>query len=289
MKSISLNIRIKIPAIYNKHPFTDIPVTEAYFDARGTESHTKFLESYKLLPFLKRIQNLSERFGERFKLGVSISGISIKLLRKNAPNTLRILNSLVEKGTIEFLAEPWSNSILPYYQEKELIHQTNLHRKSIQAEFGQTPTVFMADTAVNAPLFSEFIPSTGCKTALTSSNHFVNKSDQKDNEDSIRTGRADFLINHQLSNKLQLFVSDSYRETGSGIVAPFVRYLRKYVSLVKPLVLVFDPLAENIKTYDKWESFITLLLDKTGTSFYSLSDLEEVANYFYIMNDYSDT
>lgn len=288
MKSISLCIRLKIPVIYHKHPFTEIPVTEEYSDSRGTENHTKHVVTHKLLPFLSAVQNLSTRFGEQFKLAFSIPGSSVKLLQKHAPGALKEIKTLSDNGVIDFLAEPWSDSILPYFSEKELNHQTGLHKKCIIDNFGKTPTVFMAGSAVNSDIFAGFNPFPGCKTALTCSNHLNKKGKRIAANDTIQPGRAEFLINYSLSNKLQHIVSDNYSETGPVIVAPFIRYLRKHVSLVKPLILVFDPLALDISSYSKWETAITWLLKKTGSSFYSLTDLEEVAHYFYIMNDYSD-
>src|SRR5690554_295761 len=137
MKSISLCIKINIPVIYHNHPFSETSITHEYFDFKRTEIHTKELVRHKLTPFLASLKILSKQFGNRFNLGLSISGTSIRLLQKYAPFLIDEIKFLSENGTIEFFAEPWSNSILPALNEKELVHQTELHTKILQEVFGQ--------------------------------------------------------------------------------------------------------------------------------------------------------
>lgn len=285
MKLISLCTKIHIPVIYYKHPFSEIKLADQFFDERQTQKHVKELAAHKLLPFLKSADNLSQQFGNRFKLAVSVSGISLKLLGKHAPSVLNQIKLLVKKGTIEFLAEPWSNSVLPYFIQKDLVLQTELHRRTIEATFGQLPTVFIADLPLHAGVISEFEPFPGCQTILTCSNH---QNKHLRNEKPLRVKKTQFLINHALSQKLQQVSSDYFINTEANPIVPFKRYLRKHATLVKPLILAFDPLAKNISSYTKWEENIAQLLNITQGSFYSLSDLEEISNYFSIENDYSD-
>ncbi len=285
MKLISLCTKIQIPVIYHKHPFSEITITDKFFNDRQTQSYVKELAAHKLLPFLKTVYKLSELYGSRYKMAVSLSGISIKLLGKYVPFVLDEMKRLADNGTIEFLAEPWSNTVLSYFNQKELTQQTELHRRTIEATFGQLPTVFMADLPLNAENFSEFMPFPKCSTVLTCSNH-LNK--YRGYEKTSNTKKTQFLINYTLSQKLQQISSNSYQSVDLNHITPFNRYLRKHTSLVKPLVLVFDPLAKNISSFNKWEETIAQLLNKTQSSFYSLSDLEEISNYFSIENNYSE-
>lgn len=285
MKSITLCTKIHIPVIYYKHPFPQIKITEKFIDEKQTRSHVEFLAENRLLPFLKSAENLLAQFGNRFKLAMSISGVSIKLLEKHVPQALDEIRLLSNKGAIEFLAEPWSNSILPWFLQNELTLQTNLHRRTIKATFGQLPRIFIADFPLNTENFYELEPFTECQTSFTCSNHLRKN---RSNEVSSPKKMSHFLINYSLSQNLQHIASGKAKSTYSNSVTPFLRYLRKYTSLVRPLILVFDPLANNISTFSNWEATIALLLKKTKGSFYSLSDLEEIANYFSIDNNYSD-
>ncbi len=288
MKSVSLCIKIHLPVIYHTHPFSELKTNDEIYDSRATESYLKKLMEAKLLPFLNSIQNLFNYFGNRFKLALSLSGVSIQLLEKYAPYVLDEILVLSEEGIIDFLLEPWSNSILPYFIEKELILQTDTHRKTIQSVFKQSPSVFLAYSALNSGTFGQFNPHPKCKTTFTCSNQLAGNKKAQVNGSSSIDNKAQFLINHQLSERLQELASISSNENVSYLVTSFIRYIRKHVSLVKPLILIFDPLAQNISGFSKWEKTIALLLNKTRSSFYSLSDLEEVAKYFSIENNYSN-
>lgn len=285
MKLISLCTKIHIPVIYHKHPFSELNITDQFFDERQTRRHVLEVSEHKLLPFLKSAHKLSERYGSSFKMAVSLSGITIMLLGKYVPSTLDEIRLLVKNGTIQFLAEPWSNSILSYFIQKDLIQQTELQRRTIEGTFGQLPTVSMEDLPLNAGIFSEFKPIPNCNTVFTCSNH-LNRYLR--NNKTSNTKKVQFLINHTLSQKLQQLSSDGLQSVDSNQIVPFNRYLRKHASLVKPLILVFDPLAKNISSFKKWEEIISQLLNKTQCSFHSLSDLEEISNYFSIENDYSE-
>ncbi|HZH72481.1 MAG TPA: hypothetical protein VFD91_08320 [Mariniphaga sp.] len=288
MKSLALFISIHIPVIYHKHPFSEIAITEEYIDTKRTEEHTKNLVKNKLAPFLNTVHDLWKQFGESFKLGFSISGISIRLLQKYTPEIINKIKFLADRGAIEFFAEPWSHSVLSLIVEKELVQQTELHREIINKLFNQTPTAFLATTTLNAKLYNQFEPFPGCKTIFTYSNHISQYGNQSKVPDIKTVVKSEFLINYFLSSKLQYIVSDQSLIEGQALVAPFKRYIRKYVSLVKPLILLLDPLAVNISSYKKLKDTISRLLNNTGNSFYSVSDLEEVAKYFSIENDYSE-
>lgn len=285
MKSVALCIQIHIPVVYHKHPFSRLKTTDKFLNEKLTRSHVQLLAEDKLLPFLHSVGNLMSHMGDRFRFIMSISGSSLRLLEKYAPHIIDEIRILSESGTAEFVAEPWSNSILPWFIHNELKLQTNLHRNTIKAIFGKLPRVFMADLPLNASNYKEFNPFPECQLTLTCSNHLRKTT----GDDATLIGKkSQFLIHHTLSQKLQQLASDNYKTAASKPITPFLRYLRKHSSLVRPLIVVFNPLAENISSFNKWEQTIELLLEKTKSSFYSLSDLEETATYFSIDNNYSE-
>ena len=285
MKLISLCAKLHIPVIYSKHAFPETGITDRYIDEKQTMVHVQYLAEKKIKPFLGSACNLLELFGKRFNLALSISGTSVTLLERYAPTVIDKIKSLAKKGTVEFMSQPWSNSILPYFVQNDMKHQTELHRKTINTIFAQQPVVFMADLPLNDGVYTEYEPFPGCRTILTCSN---NLSKNRRGKTQAPAQKTQFLINHTLSQKLQQVSSDDFQATDSNLITPVKRYLRKHASFVKPLILCFDPLAKNISAYRKWEEAIAKLLNKTQVSFYSLSDLEEISNYFSVENDYSE-
>jgi alpha-amylase len=285
MKSISLSIKIHIPVIYHKHPFSEINIIDEFINLKQTESYVKYIADYKLLPLLHSVQNLTNQFESRIKLPISISGISVKLLELYAPYVLDEIRYHYKNGIFEFFVQHWSNSILPFFVQNEQVRQTGLHRKTIEAVFGQLPTVYMADSVFNPAAYSKFIPFPECTTVFTCSNQLTGNHKTDKPSHSKQTF---FLINQALSTKLQQAVSDAGTDIKLNHVTPFIRHLRKHSSLVKPLNLAFNPLARNVSSYKKWQTIVALLITETNSSLYSLTEMEELSNYFSIDNNYSE-
>jgi alpha-amylase len=288
MKSICLCTKIHVPVIYNKLSFSGREFIPHYYNSSKTRNHINILANHRLLPYLNAVSNLSAQFGRQFKIAISISGISLSLLEKFAPAVIEELKQLAQSDCIEFLAEPWSNSLLPYFDQNELTRQTELHCKTIYNLFGKTPKVFAAHTPVNQEVFSDFIPFPGCRTVIGYFNNDDGKKNKLSKKMSAPRQIARFLINHQLSDKLQRISSGSCTESAAKAISPFVRYSRKHASLVRPLILFFSPLSEHSLNFRKWETMVSLLLERSGGSFYSPTDLAEIANYFSIPDNYSE-
>jgi alpha-amylase len=288
MKSICLCIKIHIPVIYNKLSFSARKFVPHFYNSNKTKDHVNILADKRLLPLLNAISNLSVQFGLQFKIAISISGISLSLLEKFKPDVIAELKRLAQSDCIEFLAEPWSNSVLPYFNQNELTFQTELHRKTIHSLFGKTPEIFAAHTPVNKEFSSDFIPFPGCRTVFGYSNGNAGKNNKLSKKIPNRRQITKFLINHQFSYKMQRNSSGSCPESAAKAISSFIRYSRKHASLVKPLILFFNPLSEYSLNFRKWETMVSLLLEKSGGSFYSPTDLAEIGQYFFIQDDYSE-
>jgi alpha-amylase len=227
---------------------------------------------------------LSMQWGDKFKIALSVSGISLSLLEKFAPEIIDQFKSLAQSDCMEFLAEPWSNSILPYFNQHELTYQTELHCSTIHNLFHKLPVVFAAHTPLYRDNFFDFIPFSGCRAVVGYYQRSSNKTITRNN--GIQQNHK-FLINYHLSEKLQKHSYASCQESSATAISPFIRYIRKHTSLVKPLILFFNPLMKCSINFKKWENMICILMEKTG-GLYSLSDLAEITSYFSIPDDYSE-
>jgi alpha-amylase len=288
MKTAFLSIKIHLPVIYQKQHFSEINPDYKFFHVGLTQKHVANLAKNNLLPFLTAVSNMSKQFGARFRLGMSISGISVKLLEEFAPNVIDQIKQLSDSGCIDFFAEPWSHSILPFFDRKELVLQTSLHRKMIYTVFGKEPLAFVAHSPVQSNSFMEFVNDTGFQSLFTYSNHATGKSWHLRTNGHNNHPKSVFYIHHVLSEKFQKVSTSLDGESEAKALTPFVRYSRKHASLVKPLILFFNPLKQNLVDYKSWELFTVALLKKTGGSFYSLSDLADISNYFAVNHNFSN-
>jgi alpha-amylase len=288
MKSVFLSIKIHLPVIYQKQHFSEINPEFKFFHIDLTQKHVSSVAKNNLLPFLGAVRNLSRQFGSRFRLGMSISGISVKLLEEFAPDVIDEIKQLSDIGCIDFFAEPWSHSILPFFDRKELVLQTGSQCKLIKTVFEKEPLAFIAHSPVQSDGFMEFVNDTGFQSLFTYSNHATGKSWHMRINGNNNHPKAVFYIHHALSEKLQNISASLDGESETKALTPFLRYSRKHASLVKPLILFFDPLKKNLTDFTIWESITAALLKKTGGSFYSLPDLADISNYFAVENKYSN-
>jgi alpha-amylase len=288
MKSVFLSTKIHLPVLYQKQHFSEINPEYKFFHVEQTRKHIEEVTKNNLLPFLAAVQNLWKQFGAKFRMGMSISGISIKLLEEFAPDVIVEIKKLSDRGCIDFFAEPWSHSILPFFDRKELVVQTASHSKVILSTFNKEPMAFVSHSPVQADGFMNFVNDTGFNTLFTYSNHATEKTWHLRINGNNNHPKAIFYINHALSEKWQKICVSLNGESEAKALTPFVRYSRKHASLVKPLILVFDPLKKNLSTFKNWESITAELLKKSGGSFYSLSDLADISNYFAVENNFSN-
>jgi len=288
MKSVFLSIKIHLPVIYQKQHFSEINPDYKFFHVGLTQKHVRDVAKNNLIPFLTAVSNLSKKHGSGFRIGMSISGISVKMLEEYAPDVIGQIKQLSDIGCIDFFSEPWSHSILPYFDRKELVLQTNSHRKTIQSVFNKEPLAFVAHSPVQSNSFMKFVSDTGYQSVFTYSSHSTEKGwNLRVNGNNIHP-KAVFYIHHVLSEKFQKISVSLDGESEAKALTPFLRFSRKHASLVKPLVLFFDPLKKNLTNFKNWELVTSALLKKTGGSFYSLSDLADISNYFAVEHKFSN-
>ena len=236
---------------------------------------------------MRSVQNLSKQYGKKFRLGISISGISLKLLAEYVPQVIEMMKNLSDKGCIDFFAVPYSHSILPFYDRKELVSQTDAHKEIVQQLFQREPLAFVAHSPVQSDSFLNFVTDTGFNSVFTYSNHDPANTRHLGPIGIENHPKAVFYINHVLSEKYQELAVTCDNPGAAKALIPFVRYTRKHASLVKPLVLFFNPLQNDIIDFKRWELLTSSLLERTGGAFYSLSDLADISNYFAVENNFS--
>jgi len=88
------------------------------------------------------IRQIIKDYGSRFKIAFSISGIALDQFELYAPEVIESFQKLSRTGSVEFLAETYSHSLVSLKNKEEFVRQVNEHRKKIHDLFNQNPTVF---------------------------------------------------------------------------------------------------------------------------------------------------
>ncbi len=112
-----------------------------YFDNPANGELLRKVATKCYLPTNAVLLELAERYGERFKVAFSLSGLVIEQFQRFAPEVLESFRRLAETGVVEFLGETYYHSLAFLYSRQEFMEQVNLHRELMKRLFGQTPHV----------------------------------------------------------------------------------------------------------------------------------------------------
>jgi alpha-amylase len=91
MKTICLYFQVHQPFRFRRYRFFDIGESHYYYDDFSNESIMKKVAGKCYLPANQVMLDLIEKFGDRFKITYSISGLRLTSLSSMPPRYLRVL------------------------------------------------------------------------------------------------------------------------------------------------------------------------------------------------------
>lgn len=94
------------------------------------------------LPANRLFKQQIEQSGGRFRMTLSISGVTIDHMKRHRPDVLESFQELVATGGVELLAETYHHSLAFVHSEQEFERQVALHRQKLEEVFGVRPRVF---------------------------------------------------------------------------------------------------------------------------------------------------
>jgi alpha-amylase len=245
------------------------------------------------VPFFGTIKKLFIESEGRFKVAVSISGITLKLLQNNVPQAIKDLSNLAQNGCIEFLSEPWSHSIVAFSDPEALLVQTHRHDEMIRTMFGNTPDIFIVHSPVCSEKIWRTITDSWGKGIFIYSNR-IDKAPIKKNDTNktILSNKGVYLINYILSQALQNmdFNPDNQIRTDFGSL--ILKKMRNCTALVNPLILVYNPTI-FMRPFNQnrafiWQAIINQLLADPEFHFSFPSELMKTSTHFFNENGVPD-
>lgn len=202
MKNICFFFHLDLPIILNQYSFFDIGLSKPYFnDELIKQSIEKYSENC-LVPTIQQLQETINRTYGNFKVILSISGISVSLLKKHAPGTLSILKELAKTGNIEFCAETYFESYASIFDLPEFESQIINHSKIIEKTFHQKPTIFRNTDFIFSDEIAKILSRNGLNSVITANS-------QKDEKKVA----SDFLYNSKLYPGINILFLNSNLST----------------------------------------------------------------------------
>ena len=146
MTSVCLYLQIHQPYRLKRYRVFDVGNDSEYFndDSESDLNNSRILrkvaeKSYRPTAALL-LRLLEEHPG--FRVSLSLSGVVVRQLERDAPEVLELFKRMVATGRVEILGETYYHSLAFFYSLPEFERQVAKHRELIARVFGVEPRVF---------------------------------------------------------------------------------------------------------------------------------------------------
>jgi len=167
MRTICLYFQIHQPFRLKRYRFFNIGNDHYYYDDYLNESIISRVAERSFLQANKVIGQIIREFGTQFKVAFSISGIALDQLELYAPEVIESFQKLARTGSVEFLAETYSHSLVSLKNKDEFVRQVNEHKEKIKKLFNQEPKVFRNTELVYSDKIGADVADMGFTAMLT--------------------------------------------------------------------------------------------------------------------------
>lgn len=166
-KTICLYFQVHQPDRLRQYRFFDIGSDSHYFDDFTNRTIVQRVAQRCYLPMNALLLELTERFGQDFKVAFSVSGSALDQFERYAPEVLDSFRRLAATGCVEFLAETYSHTLASLVSIPEFKKQVELHAKAIERHFGQKPKCFRNTELIYSDEIGAAVAKMGFPTILT--------------------------------------------------------------------------------------------------------------------------
>jgi alpha-amylase len=167
MRTICLYFQVHQPFRLKRYRFFNIGNDHYYYDDYMNESIISRVAERSYLQANKVIGQIIKEFGTQFKVSFSISGIALDQLELYAPEVITSFQKLAKTGSVEFLSETYSHSLVALKNKDEFERQVQDHRKKIKELFDQEPQVFRNTELIYSDKIGADVAGMGFSAMLT--------------------------------------------------------------------------------------------------------------------------
>lgn len=211
MKTLCLFFEVHQPFRLKRYRIFDIGKDHYYYDDYMNESQMRKVANNCYIPANRLLLDLIKEHPNNFKVSFSISGIALDQFELYAPEVLESFRELARTGSVEFLAETYSHSLISLASKEEFKQQVSHHCKRIEELFGMKPKVFRNTELIYSDLIGKDVYEMGFGAMLTEgAKHILGwKSPNHIYCNSITPRLQLLLRNHWLSDDIAYRFSDS--------------------------------------------------------------------------------
>lgn len=167
MQSICFYFQVHQPLRLRRYRFFDIGEAHNYFDDYANAEIVRKVANKCYLPMNALLLELIQRYGERFKVAFSISGVALDQFERFTPEVIDSFRALAQTGCVEFLAETYAHSLSALRDYEEFKRQVALQSKRIHDLFGVTPETFRNTELIYSDEIGKLVSTLGYSQMLT--------------------------------------------------------------------------------------------------------------------------
>lgn len=167
MKSICLYFQMHQPNRLKRYRFFDIGNDHYYYDDYANDEIVTRIAERSYTPTINTLISMAEKYGDKFKCAISMSGILIEQLQVYVPELIDRMRKLADTGCVEFLSETYAHSLASLESTEEFVRQVRAHDNLIYRTFGQHPKVIRNTELIYDDDIAVVMQSMGFIGALT--------------------------------------------------------------------------------------------------------------------------
>jgi len=166
MRSLCFYFQVHQPLRLKRYRFFNIGKDHHYYDDYQNRYIMRRVADKCYLPTNALFLELIQKYGERFKISFSISGVAIKQFELYAPEVIESFKRLAETGCVEFIAETYGHSLAALRSPKEFREQVAMQVELIEKHFGCTPETFRNTELIYDDQIGAMVADMGYHTML---------------------------------------------------------------------------------------------------------------------------
>lgn len=166
-RTLCFYFQVHQPYRLRRYRFFELGQSHDYFDESANRSIVRKVASKCYLPTNCLFLELIGKYGKRFQVAFSLSGVVLDQLEAYAPEALKSFQALAETGCVEFLAETYPHSLVALKDGKAFRQQVAEQSLRIQQLFGQKPVTFRNTELIYSDAIGDMVAQMGYRQMLT--------------------------------------------------------------------------------------------------------------------------
>ena len=213
-KSVCFYFQVHQPYRLRTYRFFEIGKKHYYYDDFSNRMVMRRVAEKCYLPMNDLLMKQIEKFGDKFKVAFSFSGIAIEQMEQYAPEVLESFQKLVATGQVEVLSETYAHSLASLASPDEFKRQVLAHKRKMKETFGVTPKTFRNTELIYSDEIGAMVADMGYNLMLTEgAKHILGwKSPNYMYANAINPKLKVLLRNFRFSDEIAFrFVQDGFR------------------------------------------------------------------------------